>query len=72
MQATLPLKEMSLEEKFLTIEVVWDDILHNNPDFPSPHWHKEVLEERERKLNNGEEQLIDWEDAKKSLRDALK
>lgn len=43
MLATLPLKEMSLEEKFMTLETVWDDIVHNSPDFPSPSWHREVL-----------------------------
>lgn len=72
MLATLPLKEMSLEEKFLTIETVWDDIVHNSPNFPSPSWHEKVLKERDAKIKSGEDQLIDWEIAKKSLRDSLK
>lgn len=72
MLATLPLKEMSLEEKFLTIEMLWDDIIHNSPDFPSPSWHEDVLRERDAKLKSGDDQLIDWETAKNSLRDSLK
>ena len=28
MIATLPIKEMSLSEKFMTIEMIWDDICH--------------------------------------------
>lgn len=72
MLATLPLEEMSLEEKFMTIETVWDDIVHNSPDFPSTAWHEDVLKERDAKLKSGEDQLIDWEAAKNSLRDSLK
>ena len=72
MLATLSLKEMSLEEKFMTIETVWDDIVHNSPNFPSPSWHEEILKERDAKIKSGEDQLIDWETAKNLLRDSLK
>jgi len=70
--AALPLKEMTLGEKFQTIELVWDDICRNSPDFKSPAWHKDVLEERDRKIASGEDKLIDWEDAKTALRASLK
>ena len=72
MLAVLPLEEMSLAEKFLTIEMVWDDIVHNSPDFKSPAWHEEILREREAKIKSGEDKLIDWKDAKRLLRDSLK
>ena len=72
MAVTLPLKEMSLEEKFLTIETVWNDIVNNSPEFPSPKWHGEILKEREAKIKSGEEQTIAWEKAKSLLRKALK
>ena len=72
MLVTLPLKKMTLEEKLITIETVWDDIIHNSPDFPSPTWHNDVLQERDELLKSGKEKLIDWEDAKKSLKESLK
>ncbi len=72
MLATLPLKEMTLGEKFMTIEMVWDDICHNSPDFQSPSWHKKILEERDKKIASGEDKLIDWEDAKISMRTSIK
>jgi hypothetical protein len=72
MLATLPLKNMSLEEKFFTIETVWDDIVHNSSDFQSPAWHKDILEERDARLESGKDSLIDWETAKNSLRNSLK
>ena len=72
MLAKLPLKEMSLEEKFITIETLWDDIIHNSPEFSSPAWHEKVLKERDTKIETGEDKLIDWEKAKVSLRDSFK
>ncbi len=72
MLATLPLKEMTLEEKFMTIEMVWDDIYHNSPNFKSPSWHKKILEERDKKIASGEDKLIDWDDAKISMRASTK
>ena len=37
-------------------------------EFESPAWHAEALAETERRLTNGEEQALDWQDAKKALR----
>jgi len=71
MLTALALKEMTLEEKFMTIEAVWDNIIHNSPDFQSPSWHKDVLQDRELKIQSGEDQLIDWKSAKQSLRESL-
>lgn len=68
MMITLPLNKMTLSEKFRTIETIWDDICHSSEDFSSPSWHEDVLKEREAKLSNGEDQLIDWSDAKAKLR----
>jgi hypothetical protein len=68
---TLPLKDMSLNEKFMAIEMIWDDICHRSADFPSPAWHETVLEERDEKIASGEDKLIDWEVAKKQMRNSI-
>ena len=60
MIATLPLKEMNLSEKFMAIEMIWDDIIHNSANFPSPEWHADVLKERDAKIKYWEDKLIDW------------
>lgn len=72
MKAVLPLDKMTIEEKFITIETVWDDIIHNSPNFQSPTWHESVLQERSKLLESGREELINWEEAKKMLREKLK
>jgi len=72
MIATLPLKDMNLSEKFMALELIWDDISHNSPNFPSPSWHEEILKARDAKIASGEDKLIDWESAKKQMRDSHK
>lgn len=70
MKATLPLDQMSIAEKLEAMEVLWED-LSQNGNIPSPEWHRKVLEEREKRLQLGEEQPIDWETAKSELRRRL-
>ncbi len=40
--------------------------------FKSPDWHAEVLKERAERVKNGTESFVDWDTAKKQLRDRLK
>ena len=41
------------------------------PELSSPDWHREVLEEREKKIASGEESFVDWDVAKRRLRQEL-
>lgn len=69
MSVNLPLDQMSTEEKLQAMEALWADLSRNPEQFESPAWHKQVLEEREQRLESGEENFIDWELAKKQLRE---
>ena len=69
---SLQLKDMSLNEKFMAIEMIWDDICRNSSNFPSPNWHENVLKERDLKIASGEDGLINWEIAKKQMRNSRK
>jgi len=51
--------------------MLWDDICRNAPDFNSPEWHKDELEKREGRVKEGKEKFVNWEDAKKDIRDSL-
>jgi hypothetical protein len=70
-QMTLKLKDMTTEEKLQAMELLWDDICRNVPDFSSPAWHENILKEREKSLKNGKENFIDWDQAKKDIRDSI-
>ena len=37
----------------------------------SPAWHEDVLRDREAKIKSGAEKFMDWETAKKQLRERL-
>lgn len=64
----LPVDEMSIEEKIKTMEEIWDDLVSHAESFPSPDWHKDILEDRAEQLEKGVEEAIDWHTAKKTLK----
>jgi hypothetical protein len=70
MKISLKLDQMTTEEKLRAMELIWDDLCRNAPDFPSPEWHKDVLEKRDQLVKEGREEYIDWETAKKNIRDS--
>ena len=67
MAITLPLEQMSVEEKLHAMELLWDDLC-NKASMPSPAWHANVLAEREARYLRGEEQAEDWQTAKRNIR----
>lgn len=67
MTVALLLKEMTIPDKISTMELLWDDICHNAPDFSSPSWHEDILKEREEKIKQGKDKFIDWSEAKKDI-----
>jgi hypothetical protein len=71
MLAELPLKNMTLEEKLLTIETVWDDICHGKEDIPTPAWHEDVLRLREQQIKSGHSKFYDLDEAKNILKKRL-
>ena len=72
MAATVDLQQMSVLEKLRLMEDLWRDLSRNESDVASPPWHGKVLEEREKRLVSGEDELLDWETAKQELRAKLR
>ncbi len=71
MEITLPLDQMTIEEKLRVMETLWIDLTRREEEFSSPAWHKDVLRLREERIKSGQEDYEDWETAKKQLRDRL-
>jgi len=67
MAHTLPLSEMSIEEKLQMMEALWDDLSRNAPSLASPQWHGQVLAEREAALERGEDSFEDWQQARERI-----
>lgn len=71
MSISLPLKEMSIEEKIQAMESIWDDLCGRADSLASPAWHGELLAERESALQGGDDEFIDWETAKQNIKKQL-
>ena len=71
MTPALDLEAMTTAEKLRLLEAVWQNLTRGPEEVPSPDWHAEVLEERDRRLKTGESQLSDWSEAKKRIRESL-
>ena len=67
MSISLPLAEMTVEEKLQVMEAIWDDLSRHAEDVQPPDWHAEALAEREAAIARGEAQFDDWEAAKKKI-----
>lgn len=68
MPLTLPIKDMTVEEKIQAMEALWEDLSRNVENFKSPEWHGEVLEARQKLVESGQAEFIDWDQAKIDIR----
>jgi len=71
MPVELPLDKMTTTEKLQAMEALWADLSRDPAQVPSPSWHGDILREREQRAKEGKEQFLDWDTAKKQLRDRL-
>lgn len=60
-------KKLTLREKLLLMEAIWDDLSGDEDLLEVPQRHKEMLDEREQKIQTGEAKFMDWETAKKEI-----
>ena len=66
---TFPIQSLSVSEKLVLLERLWDDLSKRPSDIPSPDWHGEVLAQRLAAVQAGTTSFVDWEDAKARLRE---
>src|SRR5208283_886156 len=70
MEITLPLEKMTIAEKLRVMETLWSDLTRDEEQFESPEWHGEVLRERAARVKQGKESFMDWETAKRQIRNS--
>jgi hypothetical protein len=68
MAIALPLHQMSRLEKLSAMEVLWEDLSRDEKALESPVWHETALRETEARVAAGAEKPVEWERAKKELR----
>ena len=67
MTITEQILQLPKEEKLRVMEALWED-LSSKDNFKSPGWHGEKLKETHERLERGEEEVVDWQDAKNRLK----
>jgi hypothetical protein len=50
---------MTTREKLKAMEMLWDDIYRNIPDFSSPTWHEQIWGERKEQAKKVKEKECD-------------
>jgi hypothetical protein len=71
MEATPPANQTSIAEKLRALEALWAGASRAEAQFESPAWHGDALRDREENIKTGRESFMDWEAAKKQLRERL-
>jgi putative addiction module component (TIGR02574 family) len=67
MATDISIETISVAEKMRLLESVWESLRAHPTDVQSPDWHREVLEDRKRRLEDGRATVSTWADAKARL-----
>ncbi|MCK9634838.1 MAG: addiction module protein [Methylobacter tundripaludum] len=62
------LHKLSSVEKLKIIEALWGDLVGDEDNLSSPSWHETELIETEKQFLSGDNEVLDWQKAKKALR----
>jgi putative addiction module component (TIGR02574 family) len=60
-------RQLPLAEKLQIMEAIWEDLRAHAEQVPVPTWHKELLDERRKAVEEGREEVLDWDFVKDSL-----
>lgn len=71
MSISLPRDEMSVEDKIRVMESIWDDLCDTAGSTLTPDWHGTVLASRNAAAQEGQEEITDWESAKRIISEEI-
>ena len=67
------LAKLPVDERLQAMEILWTSLLNGTDgDLPMPAWHAEVLAERLRAFEAGNEPLVDFDVAMELIREELR
>lgn len=61
------IRQLPLSEKLQIMEAIWEDLRAQPGAVPVPQWHKDLLDARRKAVEEGREEVLDWEQAKREL-----
>jgi hypothetical protein len=68
MEILQEIKRLSHIDKLKVMEALWKDLSGDEEKYDSPAWHGDTLNETEKRMNDGIEEIVDWDIAKRNLR----
>jgi hypothetical protein len=72
LMSNIEIAAMPIVERLQLMEVLWNSMSSETSGvLDVPLWHSDILAERLQKLDNGEENVSDWADAKKRIRNQV-
>ena len=72
MIAQAEIRQMTLPEKVALLETVWAEISTEPDHVEVPQWHKDILDRRDLGLQKGRATVLEWEEAKKQIDQAVR
>jgi putative addiction module component (TIGR02574 family) len=64
------IQQLPLREKLMVMEALWESIAREEDQLEVPQWHKDILDEREKLVQEGQAKFVDWEAAKQQIRES--
>jgi len=71
MKITIPLESMTISEKLEAMELLWADLQNSAESLPSPAWHADVLQAREKRVQEGKSSFSSWNEAKDRIKKSV-
>jgi putative addiction module component (TIGR02574 family) len=66
---TIDIFAMPVSERLMLMETLWNSLCEKSGDaMTMPAWHGQILDERMRRLDNGDETVSSWQEAKERIR----
>lgn len=66
------IKGLTAPEALVAMEALWDRLRNSGKEIESPDWHGEELARRDAMIAAGTARLLDWNEAKQSIRNMVK
>lgn len=64
------INDMTAEERVQSMEFLWK-VMSSTGGVAAPRWHADVLSERRRRVESGEDELISIAESKRRLKEAV-
>jgi putative addiction module component (TIGR02574 family) len=61
------ISKLPLNEKIEIMEAIWEDLRSQAETVPVPDWHKDLLDARQKAVEEGREKVHEWNEVRKSL-----